>query len=168
MLPSLIEKLIESCTREDHIDTKAFCESLGVLIIVRPDIKNLCEIHLEGQDKQPVISLITRLDKKTKFTFVAIALAEYILTPDRVARTGIVYDIFFLEDIYHQRHGYRMLLATRIALPEALVNIVSSTSPEAERIINSSNYLPKFLRCCVNNSSALFLLSNFSELPKEY
>jgi hypothetical protein len=61
-----------------------------------------------------------------------------------------------------------MLLATRIALPEALVSVVSSTSPEAEIIINNSNYLPKFLRCWVNNSSALFLLSNFSELPNEY
>ncbi|WP_426359446.1 hypothetical protein ACPUVO_04155 [Pseudocolwellia sp. HL-MZ19] len=165
MLPSLVEKLIESCTREDHIDVKAFCEALGVTIALRPEIKNLCEIHLEGETKSPVISLSPTLDKKTKFTFVVIALAEYILTPDRVARMGICYDIFFLQDIYHQRHGYRMLLATRIALPEKLVNIAGSTSPDAEHIINNSNYLPQFLRCCVNNSSALFLLANFSDLP---
>lgn len=166
MLPSLVEKLIESCTREDHIDIKAFCEALGVNIAIRPKLKNLCEIHLEGEEGKPVISLTPTLDKKTKFTFVVIALAEYILTPDRVARTGICYDMFFLEDIFHQRHGYRMLLATRIAIPKHLINIISSSSPEAEKIIHQTNYLPKFLRCCVSNSSALFLLANFSELPK--
>lgn len=167
MIPSLVEKLIESCTRDDHVDIKEFCEALGVSIKVAHTIKNLCEIHLEGEDNKPVISLQSSLDKKTKFTFVVIALAEYILTPNRVARTGICYDMFFLEDIYHQRHGYRMLLATRIAMPKDLINIISSTSPEAENIITEANYLPKFLRCCVSNSSALFLLSNFGELPKD-
>jgi len=165
MIPSLIEKLIESCTRENYMDVKAFCEALGVSITVRSSLDNLCEIRLEGEDNTPVIALHHTLDKKTKFTFVAIALAEYILTPDRVATSGINYDIFFLEDIYHQRYGYRMLLATRIAMPQTLIDIISASAPEAEKVIEEANYLPKFLRCCVNNSSALFLLSNFSELP---
>jgi hypothetical protein len=30
MLPSLVEMLIESGIREDHVDIKAFCEALGV------------------------------------------------------------------------------------------------------------------------------------------
>lgn len=165
MLPSLIEKLITSCAREDHVDVKAFCEALGVVIKIDNELKNLCEIHNDKDTQKPIISLNPALDKKTKFTFVVIALSEYILTPDRVARTGICYDIFFLDDIYHQRHGYRMLLATRIALPEHLINKISNGSPEAETIIANANYLPKFLRCCVSDSSALFLISNFSDLP---
>ena len=168
MIPSLVQKLIASCTHDDVVDIKEFCSALGVTVAIRPNLKNLCEIHFEKQDggkNKPVVSLNPSLDKKAKFTYLAIALAEYILTPDRVSRTGICYDMFFIKDIYHQRHGYRMLLATRIALSEKHINIVSSLSPDAEKIINHSNFLPEFVRCCVNDSSALFLLSNFSELP---
>jgi len=168
MIPSLIQKLIESCTKEDHVDIKEFCNALGVSVAIRPKLKNLCEIHFEKQENgkgKPVISLNPSLDKKAKFTYLAIALAEYILTPDRVTRTGICYDMFFIRDIYHQRHGYRMLLATRIALSEKHINIVSSLSPDAENVINNSNFLPEFVRCSVSNSSALFLLANFSDLP---
>jgi hypothetical protein len=164
MIPSLIEKLIQSCSREDHVDVKAFCEALGVSIKLDEKLRDLCEIKIDEKSEKPVIWLNPSLDKKTKLTFVVIALAEYILTPDRVSRTGIRYDIFFLDDIYHQRHGYRMLLATRLALPEHLINTISEVSPQSEQVINEANYLPKFLRCCVSDSSALFLINNFSDL----
>jgi len=164
MLPSLVEKLIRSCSKEDQVDVKAFSDALGVSIKLDAQLKNLCEIRFDENSQKPVISLLSSLDKKTKYTFLVIALAEYILTPERVSRTGICYDIFFLDDIYHQRHGYRMLLATRIAMPEHLINIISSTSPEADEVITQANYLPKFLRCCVSDSSALFLIANFGDL----
>ena len=70
MLPSLVEKLIESCSRENDVDTKAFCKALGVSIKLNHELKNLCEIHIEEESNKPVISLSPSLDKKTKFTFV--------------------------------------------------------------------------------------------------
>ncbi len=164
MIPSLIEKLIESCIVDNTINIKAIADTLGVDIVLSEDIADLCRIAVDPATNKPVISLHPSNDQKTKHSFVAIALAEYILTPNRVTQHGINYDMFFWSDIYHQRHSYRMLLATRLAVPEFIINQLGEPNFSTDKYIADSHYLPQFIRSCINNNSALFLLSNFSEL----
>jgi hypothetical protein len=166
MKPFLLQKLIKDATKGDFLDVKMLARELKVTIalVKEKDMKNLCEISANNMAEKPLLKLNETLDKKSRFTFVAIALAEYILTPERVEKTGINYDIFFLSDIYKQRYGYRMLLATRLAVPEHMIEKLCDHAPGADEYVLESDYLPQFLRCCVSNSSALFLLSNFSEL----
>ncbi|MFT5757753.1 MAG: hypothetical protein ACI9LM_002489 [Alteromonadaceae bacterium] len=166
MKPFLLQKLIKDATQGEFLDIKMLAKELEVTIalVKEKDMKNLCEISCDNKEEKALLKLNKTLDKKSRFTFVAIALAEYILTPERVEKTGINYDIFFLSDIYKQRYGYRMLLATRLAVPEHMIEKLCNHDPGADEYIIESDYLPQFLRCCVSNSSALFLLSNFSEL----
>ncbi len=166
MEPFLLQKLIKDATQGEFLDIKTLAKKLNVTIVLakEKDMKNLCEISCNNTSEKPILKLNESLDKKSRFTFVAIALAEYILTPERVEKAGINYDIFFLADIYEQRYGYRMLLATRLAVPEPMIEKLCDHAPGADEYILESDYLPQFLRCCISNSSALFLLSNFSEL----
>ena len=165
MIPSVLEKLIKSSTRDGKVDLKQITEFFNINIMIDRQLTDLCQIYVSEQDNKPVIKLSPTNDRKTKYTLVAIAIAEFILTPSRLEGTGIRYDMFFLKEIYHQRYSYRMMLATRLAVPEEIINKLDLPTFDLNAYVIKSDFLPQFIHCCVKDSSALFLLSNFSDLP---
>lgn len=166
MKPSLIAQLISDSSSKDSVDLRNIVQTLGIKIKLSNEIVNHCEIRYLSGDESPTVFLNKDLDVQTQQTFVAIALAEYILTPVRVTNKGICYDMFFLNDTLHQQQfSYRMLLATRLVIPKCILEIMHTDSALFDDFVFSSNYLPRFLRSCVQDSTALFLLSNFSDLP---
>ena len=164
MIPSVLEKLIKSSTYGDKVNLKEITEFLNITIALDKELTDLCHISLAVEDNKPVIKLNPSNDKKTKHTLVAIAIAEYILTPTRLEGAGIGYDMFFLREIYHQRYSYRMMLATRLAVPEEIINQLEAPTFDTASYVARSSYLPQFIHCCVKDSSAMFLLSNFGDL----
>jgi hypothetical protein len=164
ILPFIIKGLIKDNTIGDLIDLKSLAKELHIQIKLDNELKDLCRISIEKDSRYPTIYLNPACDTKTKHTFVAIAIAEYILTPDRVSGPGINYDLFFLKAIYSQKHNYYMLLSTRLTFPEKTITLLEDQSINSDDFINNSNYLPQFIRCCVSDSSSLFLLETFSEL----
>ena len=164
MTPSIIAKIIHSNSTEETVDLKSIIEMLGIKITIDNEILDLC--HLVRKDGCPTIILNQKLSRIQKMTYVAIAVAEYILTPDRVNKNGIIYDMFFIKGIYHQRFAYRILLATRLAIPEPVITKYCSQELGSASILSNYDFLPEFLRCCVQDSSALFSLQNFSELTQ--
>jgi hypothetical protein len=168
MNPAIISQLIKDNTLDSFIDMAGIASSLSVRISLCPELRDLCTISLVA--KTVTIKINPDLDVGKRLTFVAIALAEYILTPSRVTGTGITYDIFFLKDIYSQRFSYRMLLATRLAVPERVIQsfggqgVGSSAAFESFKL--NSKHHPDFLRCCVQEGAAMFLLTGFNDLPK--
>jgi len=165
MIPSVLEKLIKDSTHDGKVNLKEITEFFNISIELDRQLTDLCQIRLSEEDKKPVIKLSPNADRKTKFTLVAIAIAEFILTPSRLEGEGIRYDMFFLKEIYHQRYSYRMMLATRLAVPEEVINQMDEPGFDMVNYLAGSDYQPQFISCCVKDSSALFLLSNFSELP---
>ncbi|WDE03382.1 hypothetical protein SG34_018510 [Thalassomonas viridans] len=165
MIPSVLEKLIKSSTHDGKVNLKEITEFFNIKIELDRQLTDLCQITLSEEDKKPVIKLSPNNDRRTKFTLVAIAIAEFILTPSRLEGEGIRYDMFFLKEIYHQRYSYRMMLATRLAVPEEIINRMDDPNFDMAAYLAGSDYQPQFINCCVKDSSALFLLSNFSDLP---
>lgn len=164
MSPSVIANIIHSNSTNKVVDLKGIVSLLGIKITLSTTIKDLCDF--ENIDGCPTIVLNQKLSKKEKLTYTAIAVAEYILTPERVFSGTIKYDIFFIENIYHERFTYRMLLATRLALPETVINQYCSLELGSKNILEDYDFMPQFLRCCIQDSAALFLLQNFSDLDK--
>lgn len=157
---SAIAKLIHANTSESSVDLQSICASFGIDIEFELETNDLANIKtIKGR---PVINLNPSLTKKEKLTFVAIAVSEYILTPNRVNGKGITYDMFFMKDAYHQRFNNIMLLATRLALPENIISQLCKLETNVGEIIVKFDFTPEFLRCCVQDSNALFLLKNFS------
>ncbi|WDE01093.1 hypothetical protein [Thalassomonas actiniarum] len=165
MIPSVLEKLIKESTHDGNVNLKEITEFFNIRIELDRQMTDLCRIYICEEDNKPVIKLSPNNDRKTKFTLVAIAIAEFILTPSRLEGEGISYDMFFLKEIYHQRYSYRMMLATRLAVPEDIINQMDQPDFDMVSYVAESDYQPQFINCCVKDSSALFLLSNFSELP---
>lgn len=166
----LVKHMIKENTIGANINIMGIAKRLSIEIKVESNLNDLGKVYID-KNENVIISLNENSDKQTKYTLMVIAVADYILTPTKIMRTGIVYDMFFLNDIFAHRHSYRMLLATRLAFPEHIIDKLCSNSgvesgsfSYADFIANS-NYLSQFIRSCIDDSSALFLLKNTSELP---
>lgn len=174
MNDSLLTNLIEGCTVGDKMDLKKICDTLNIKLMADPDLKDLCKIGRDDK-RQLVIWINPNIDSKTKFTLVAIAVAEFILHPERINENGVVYDMFSLTDIHHKKHTPYIMLATRLAIPEHIIEkLVEAAESEFESkhirdrktqfdiksYIEKSIYLPQFIQCVVKESSGKLLLDN--------
>jgi len=167
-----ISSLIKSATVGDVVDLKIICKTLNIGLKMDSELSDLCKIEVD-KNSRVVIWLDPKLDKKTKFTLVAIAVAEYLIHPARVsAQGGVVYDMFFLKELNSKKRSKLIMLATRLVIPEIIIEKLSdaldnqfSTSGAKEKFnadsyIANSDYLPEFMRCIIKESTSMFLLEN--------
>ncbi|MDO6426799.1 hypothetical protein Q4489_07230 [Thalassotalea sp. 1_MG-2023] len=164
------QQLISNATIGDTVDLKQICRSLNLTLKITPELSDLCRIAVDKEQKV-VIQLNASIDKRTKFTFVAIAAAEYLINSARINDTGVTYDIFFLRDIHANRATNLIMLATRLAIPEHIIEKIVDASevqfvkqPENEKFdiddyIRQSDYLPDFIRSVIKQSSSSFLVN---------
>ncbi|MDO6445880.1 hypothetical protein Q4493_08865 [Colwellia sp. 1_MG-2023] len=166
-----LQSLIQSATIGDTVDLKSICQTLELKIRMEENSQDLCKI-CENDDKQIIIWLNKTLDQKTKFTFVAIAVADYILDPERVSRHGVIYDMFFLRDLSANKATKLIMLATRLAIPEHIIEKLSNALEaqfskaediepfDADAYVRNAKYLPEFVRCAIKESTSMFLIDN--------
>ncbi len=169
MSNSGLQQLIESATQEDKVDLRKICQTLGVKVKIDESLNDLCRID-SNESQQATIWFKQSLDKQTKLTLIAIALAELVLHPNRVNSQGVNYDVFFLRDLTKNKTSKLMMLATRLAMPEHIIDKVSNeievnfsrpTTEEkfdVDKYIRDSNYLPDFVRCSIKQCTGMFLL----------
>jgi hypothetical protein len=166
-----VHSLIQSATVGDTVDLKSICQTLDIKIRMDDSSQDLCKIN-ENENKQITIWLNTKLDQKTKFTFVAIAVAEYIIDADRVIKHGVVYDMFFLRDLNVNKATKLIMLATRLAVPEHIIEKLSNALEaqfskdntiepfDADEYVRNAKFLPEFIRCAIKESTSIFLVDN--------
>ncbi len=168
-----INSLIQTATVDDVVDLKVICQTLNIGLKIDSELADLCKIAV-GVNDRITIWLNAKLDKKTKFTLVAIAIAEYIIHPTRVSGQGVVYDMFFLKELNSKKRSKLIMLATRLVIPEHIIEKLSDALDnqfsndkindtfDAESYIASAGYLPEFMRCTIKESTSMFLLDNLS------
>lgn len=162
MTISNFSKLIKANEKENVIDLKSIADTLGVQIKQDKGLADHCHIFL-GEDSTVTIKLNASLANSMKKTYVAIALAEFLLTPERISAKGITYDMFFLKELYRERHSSRMLLATRLVLPETIIHDIIDGNIQPEIHAEKIGYEREFIKNVVKHDSALFLIENFSQ-----
>lgn len=168
-----LHSLIQSATVGDTVDLKSICKTLEIRIRMGDNSQDLCKIG-EDENKHIIIWLNNSLDKKTKFTFVAIAVADYILDPDRIIKQGVGYDMFFLRDLSANKATKLIMLATRLAVPEHIIEKLSNALEaqfskddtiepfDADAYVKNAKYLPEFVRCAIKESTSMFLIDNLT------
>ena len=171
---SPLTNLIKSCANGDKIDLKKLCDTLNIKVVADANLKDLCKIGRD-ESRQAYIWLQPSVDPKTRFTLIAIAIAEFIIHPERISGAGISYDMFALADLHRKKHTPYMMLATRLAIPEHIIEkliIAAELEFESKRVrdktekfdseayINNSIFLPEFIRCVVKDSTGKVLLEN--------
>jgi len=171
---SPLTKLIKSSEKGNINDLKVICDGLDIKVTSDKSLNELCLIR-ENEDATINIFLNPNLDIKSKFTFVAISLAEMLISPERILGRGIYYDVFFLREIHNLRSTKVMMLATRLAFPEGVIerivnanNMMFETKFKRDRsgcmdvgaFISEVPYLPEFIRSVITGTSVQMLLNN--------
>lgn len=162
MNSSLIAKIIKENTGETSVDLKGVVAALNIDVVVSKDLTDECKISYPEKSAKPLIQVNAKLDLQTKLTFIAIAVAEYILSPERVSKKGITYDMFFLKSLAEERYSFRMLLATRLAIPEAVMTSINENPSAMSEYMAIAKVRPELVRLCAPDRSLGFILSNFS------
>jgi len=76
----LVKHIIKENTIADSINIMGIAKRLSIEINIESDLNDLGKVYLD-KNEQVIISLNDQCDKKTKYTLMVIAMADYILTP---------------------------------------------------------------------------------------
>jgi hypothetical protein len=174
MSMSLLNSLVRSATSGDIVDFRIICSTLGVRVALIELSSDLC-ILCRNKEGRVEIQINSDLCQEKMSTLAVLALAESILHPEKLYREKVVYDMFFLNDMKSKMHSRTFILATRLVLPEHIIEqlIISSENDfstvknpntdysfNAKDYVNESIYMPDFLNMIIKESSAKLLLNN--------
>ena len=159
---NVILALIEKHTKDDVIDIMEMAESLGINVkFVEMDRStDVAVMKQEEEDNRPKIELNIINSIEDNYTLVALLLADSFIAPQRASNEGFKYEVFFLKELRHYRLTRTLLLATRLAIPEEVINQIDEVDFDIDAYIAKAKYLPSFVNNMVKDSNASFLVIN--------
>ena len=159
---NVVVSLIERHSHNEVIDIMAMAASMGISVdYVDMEIStDVGRVTQGDDDKRPKIELNKSNTKEQNYTLVALLLADCLIAPKKVQREGIKYEIFYLKDLRQFRLTRTFLLATRLAIPESIINQIDEFSFNIDTYIAKTDYLPGFVNNMVKNSNASFVVIN--------
>ncbi len=159
---NVVVSLIEKHSQNEVIDIMEMALSMGIRVnTVEMETSTDVAIMKQGEeDKRPKIELNKTNSIEQNYTLVALLLADCLIAPKKVQREGFKYEIFYLKDLRQFRLTRTFLLATRLAVPEKIINQIDEFSFNVDTYIAKTNYLPGFINNMVKNSNASFVVIN--------
>lgn len=80
-------------------------------------------------------------------TVMALLMAEYLLSQLKDRSRVLTCDMFFLQDLRQYRISRQLFLATRLAIPETIINQVDDIQFSAPKYARDAVLLPSFVAC---------------------
>jgi hypothetical protein len=159
---NVITALIEKHSQGEVIDIMAMAEDMGIHISsVEMELSTDVAVMKQGEeDCRPKIELNSINTIEQNYTLVALLLADCFIAPEKASNEGFKYEIFFLKDLRDYRLTRTLLLATRLAIPEKIINQIDEFDFNIDEYIAKTNYLPSFVNNMVKSSNASFLFIN--------
>lgn len=159
---NVVVSLIEKHSQDEVIDIMVMAQSMGISVD-HVEMKTSTDVAIMKQgeeDKRPKIELNKTNKIEQNYTLVALLLADCLISPKKLQRGGFKYEIFFLKDLRQYRLTRTFLLATRLAIPEKIINKVDVFGFNIDAYIAKTHYLPGFVNNMVTNSNANFVVIN--------
>jgi len=158
----VVMSLIEEHSHNEVIDIMAMASSMGINVsYVDMDASTDVAVMKQGEeDKRPKIELNKNNTIEQNYTLVALLLADCFIAPQKASTEGFKYEIFFLKDLRNYRLTRTLLLATRLAIPENIINQIDEFDFNIDEYIAKTNYMPSFVNNMVKSSNASFLFIN--------
>lgn len=159
---TVVLSLIRSNTKDQTVNVAGIATDLGIKVRLATleKLGELASMNQGEDDDKPVIYLNRKNDNKQNHTLVALLLAEFIINPSKPRDKGISLEVFDLQNLSEGKQSPRMLLATRLAIPEEIINKLDDINFDLNKYANTTNYLPSFIRQAVKTNNAQFSLDN--------
>lgn len=161
-ISSVIINLIEKHSNDEVIDIMEMATSMGISVnSVEMETSTDVAIMKQGEeDTRPKIELNNTNTIEQNYTLVALLLADCLIDPQKVQSKGFKYEIFYLKNLRQFRFTRTFLLATRLAIPEKIINQIDVFGSTIDAYIAKTNYLPGFVNNMVKNNNASFVIIN--------
>lgn len=158
----IVMSLIEKHSHDDVIDIMAMASSMGISVscVEMKASTDVAMMKPGDEDERPKIQLNKTNSIEQNHTLVALLLADCFITPKKMQNEGFKYEIFYLKDMRQFRFTRTFLLATRLAIPENIINQVDEFGFNIDAYIAKTNYLPSFVNNMIKNSNASFMVVN--------
>lgn len=159
---NVVVNLIDKHAQNEVIDIMDMAASMGISVdsVVMETTTDVAIMKQGENDKRPKIELNKTNSIEQNYTLVALLLADCLIAPKKVQREGFKYEIFYLKDLRQFRLTRTFLLATRLAIPEEIINNIDEFSFNLDAYIAKTNYLPGFINNMIKNSNANFIVIN--------
>ena len=159
---NVVVGLIEKHSHNDVIDIMEMATSMGINVERVPmEVTTDVAIMKQGEeDTRPKIELNETNSIEQDYTLVALLLADCLIAPKKAQREGFKYEIFYLKDLRQFRLTRTFLLATRLAIPEHIINLIDEFNFNIHEYIGKTKYLPSFINNMIKNSNANFIVIN--------
>ncbi len=159
---NVVVSLIEKHSQNEVIDIMSMAASMGI-VVESVEMVTSTDVAIMKQregEARPKIELNKTNTIEQDYTLVAILLADCLIAPKKAQGDGFKYEIFFLKDLRQYRLTRTFLLATRLAIPEQIINQIDVFGFNIDAYIAKTNYLPGFVNNMVKNSNASFVVIN--------
>ncbi|GAB3039115.1 hypothetical protein [Bowmanella dokdonensis] len=162
-----LKSLVEANTRDDVVNIVALAEQLGCALLIEqanvPE-KGVLVPPNRKRIERPLILLQKSNSQEENHTLIALLLADYILhnDPNRTRRFGC--DTFFLRELRQFRTSRQLFLATRLAMPESVIEKVSDLNFDTLAYARRSRLLNNFINCVFHSTEVGGLLGMIDSL----
>jgi len=159
---NVVVSLIEKHSKNEVIDIMKMASSMGISVnyVDMETSTDMATMKQEDDDNRPKINLNKKNTIEENYTLVALLLADCLIAPQKAHREGFKYEVFFLKDLRQFRLTRTFLLATRLAIPEQVINQIDVFGFNIDAYIAKTKYLPAFVNNMVKNSNASFAMIN--------
>jgi hypothetical protein len=155
-----LKRLLIFARDGDTVDLKVIVEHLQVEITLSDDFREWGHIRKISGSDRAAVELKRSNTSAMNRTILALALADYLLTPRRLNLHGLSYDMFSINDMYSQSRGARMMLATRLVMPEKIIYQVNQQGFPLIDYSEANQLIPEFVRSSLPAAAAARALKN--------
>lgn len=163
-----LETLLKEACSEDneYVDIRNLCERLRINISTKGEhleTTQMARFYTEdNEDKyqRRFITLSPSLSECEQNTVIAILIAKFCLVPDAIHERGHEVNVFDFKSLRTIRFSRLMYLATRIALPEEIIEKIDDITLSNKNLKATEMFTSDFVSCAVKGHTIQFLLDN--------
>lgn len=162
-----LQKLVEHCTTDEVVDTRELAVQLNCAVVHKTfstaDKGVLLPPNATRLGRTAIVLSEDNSEAENR-TLIPLLLADYILNnnPDAIKRFSC--DVFFLAEVRRYRASRHMFLATRLALPEHIIERITGINFDTNGYARRACLLPNFVNCAFHSHEVGGLLGLIDSL----
>lgn len=149
-----VKKCINHCKNEeeDKIDIQSLVSYLGFKVHFK-EMEDKAYIDYNGRNNYAELFINKNLSRENKNAIAVLIIAEFFVRFRDGQKKRVSFDMFYLNNIKHIKMSKQIFLATRLALPEKVINKLDTFDSDKESYSKYSDLPVYFLDLAKNKSS---------------
>lgn len=175
-LGAYLKELIEAHTNEKSVvDLRGVIDNIGFNAFLMPlPIAEKGSLYPKGsplcrpRTSDPTILLNEQNTEAENRTVMALLIAEFILVKRDQPNRILTCDVFFLRNIRQYRISRQLFLATRLVIPEKIIEFASDLRFNMAAYCNEAKLLPSFVGCACSKKDVGGLLGIIDSIDMSF